>query len=73
LPGKRQKECSSQAALIYNAQSKQEAIKQFKVWKRKWIKVSEKAADCFAIFNRLNKHWKEHPFRRFNQLQETSL
>jgi len=114
--------------LIYNAQSKQEAIKQFKVWKRKWIKVSERAAGClekdfeymircydypkehrkkirttnaiersfrevrrrvrtmscfgnaascdriiFAIFNHLNKHWKEHPFRRFNQLQETSL
>ena len=128
LPRKRQKECSSQAALIYNAQSKQEAIKQFKVWKRKWIKVSERAVGClekdfeymircydypkehrkkirttnaiersfrevrrrvrtmscfgnaascdriiFAIFNHLNKHWKEHPFRRFNQLQETSL
>ena len=128
LPRKRQKECSSQAASIYNAQSRQEAIKQFKIWKRKWNKVSQKAVHClekdleymfrhfdcpkehrkkirttnaiersfrevrrrvrtmscfsnaascdriiFAIFNHLNKHWKEHPFKRFNQLEETQL
>jgi len=128
LPRKRQKECSSQAALIYNARTKQEAIKQFKIWKRKWIRVSKEAVKClekdaeymlrffdfpqlhrkkirttnaiersfrevrrrvrtmscfnnaascdriiFAIFNHLNKHWKERPFKRFNQLEKDQL
>jgi putative transposase len=128
LPKKHRKECSSQAAAIYNAQSKQEAVKQFRTWKRKWVKVSQKAVNClekdleymlkcfnypeehrkkirttnaiersfrevrrrirtmscfsnsascdriiFAIFNHLNKHWKESPFKRFNQLEEAQL
>jgi len=128
LPRRRQKECSSEAAFIYNAQSKQEAVKRFKVWKRKWVKVSEKAVNClekdfeymlrffdspakhrkkirttnaiersfrevrrrirtmscfsnadscnriiFAVFNHMNKHWKEHPFKRFNQLEKIQL
>ena len=121
LPRKRQKERSPWTASIYNAQSRQEAIKQFKIWKRKRIRVSEQAVKClkkdteymlrcfdfsqlhhekiratnaieqsfrevrrrvcamngfnnaascdriiFAIFNYLNKHWKERPFKRFN-------
>lgn len=128
LPRKRQKECSKEAAAIYNAQSKQEAIRKFKIWKRKWLRVSQAAVNClekdmehmlrffdfpkehrkkirttnaiersfrevrrrvrtmscfsnsascdriiFAIFNHLNKHWEEHPFRRFNQLEKASL
>ena len=128
LPRKRQKECSKEAAAIYNAKSKQEAIRQFKIWKRKWLKVSKEAVKClekdaeymlrffdfpkphrkkirttnpiersfrevrrrirtmscfnnaascdriiFAIFNHLNKHWKEHPFKRFNQLEKGQL
>lgn len=122
---KRQKECSREAATIYNAESKQHAIEQFKIWRRKWSRISPEAVNClekdlsdmlnffdypkehrkkirttnaiersfrevrrrvrtmncftnaascdriiFAIFNHLNKHWKEHPFRRFNQLEE---
>lgn len=125
LPRKRQKECSKDAQTIYNASSKQEAIEQFKIWKRKWSRISPDTVHClekdlsdmlnffdypkehrkkirttnaiersfrevrrrvrtmncftnaascdriiFAIFNHLNKHWKEHPFRRFNQLEE---
>ncbi len=128
LPRRRQKECSSEAAAIYEAKSKQSAINQFKIWRRKWIKVSEKSVKClekdmeymlrffdfpkihrkkirttnaiersfrevrrrvrtmscfsnadscnriiFAVFNHMNKHWKEHPFRRFNQLGESHL
>lgn len=128
LPRKRQKECSKEAAAIYNAESKQEAIEQFKIWKRKWARVSESAVNClekdlsdmlnffdypkehrkkirttnaiersfrevrrrvrtmncfsnaascdriiFAIFNHLNKHWKEHSFRRFNQLEQNAF
>lgn len=128
LPRKRQKECSGEAAAIYNAQSKQVAVKQFKIWKRKWNKISPKAVHClekdleymfrcfdypkehrkkirttnaiersfrevrrrvrtmscfsnssscdriiFAIFNHLNKHWRERPFKRFNQLRDTHL
>ena len=128
LPRKRQKECSSEAAAIYEAKSKQSAINQFKIWKRKWVKVSKEAVKClekdaeymlrffdfpqlhrkkiratnaiersfrevrrrvrtmscfsnadscnriiFAIFNHMNKHWKEHPFKRFNQLEKTRL
>jgi len=128
LPRRHQKECSSQAASIYNAQSRQEAIRQFKIWKRKWIRVSKQAVKClekdaecmlrffdfpqlhrkkirttnaiersfrevrrrvrtmscfnnaascdriiFAIFNHLNRHWKERPFKRFNQLGKGQL
>jgi len=128
VPRKRQKECSGEAAAIYNARSKQEAIEQFKIWKRKWQKVSQEAVHClekdmahmlnffdypkehrkkirttnaiersfrevrrrvrtincfsnaascdrimFAILNHLNKHWKEHPFKNFNQLEENVL
>lgn len=128
LPRKRQKECSKDAQAIYNACSKQEAIEQFKLWKRKWAKVSEPAVNClekdlsdmlnffdypkehrkkirttnaiersfrevrrrvrtmncfsnaascdriiFAIFNHLNKHWKEHPCKKFNQLGADTL
>lgn len=128
LPRKRQKGCSLEAAAIYNAITRQEAIKQFKLWKRKWISVSKEAVNClekdaeymfrffdfpkehwkkirttnaiersfrevrrrvrtmscfsnaascdriiFAIFNHLNKHWKERPFKRFNQLEKTAV
>jgi transposase-like protein len=128
LPRKRQKECSGEAAAIYNAESKQEAIAQFKTWKRKWARVSKEAVKClekdmeymlrffdfpkthrkkirttnaiersfrevrrrvrtmscfgnsascdrimFAVFNHLNKHWKERPFKRFNQLEKSQL
>ncbi|RKY29227.1 MAG: hypothetical protein DRP74_09080, partial [Candidatus Omnitrophota bacterium] len=128
LPRKRQKECSKEAALIYNAQSRQAAVTQFKTWKRKWQKISQEAVRCldkdleymlrffdfpekhrkkirttnaierafrevrrrirtmscfsnpascdrimFAVFNHLNKHWQEHPFKKFNQLENRSL
>jgi len=128
LPRKRQKECSRDAAAIYNAESKQKAIEQFKIWKRKWRRVSPDAAHClekdlndmlsffdypkehrkkirttnaiersfrevrrrvrtmncfsnaascdrimFAVLNHLNKHWKERPFKRFNQLEQNVL
>jgi transposase-like protein len=128
LPRKLQKVCSQEARSIYNASSKQEAIEQFKIWKRKWNRVSPEAVNClekdlsdmlnffdypkehrkkirttnaiersfrevrrrvrtmncfanaascdriiFAIFNHLNKHWKERPFRRFNQLENNAL
>jgi len=128
LPRKRQKECSSEAAAIYNAETKLAAITQFKLWKRKWLRVSKDAVKClekdmeymlryfdfpkahrkkirttnaiersfrevrrrvrtmscfnnaascdriiFAIFNHLNKHWKERPFKRFNQLEKAQL
>jgi len=128
LPKKRQKECSKSAQAIYNASSKQEAIEQFKVWKRTWQSISPDAVHClekdlndmlnffdypkehykkirttnaiersfrevrrrvrtmncfsnaascdriiFAIFYHLNKHWKERPFRRFNQLEQNAF
>lgn len=128
LPRKKQKECSSEAVAIYNATTRQEAIKQFKLWKCKWNRVSKEAVNClekdaeymfrffdfpkehwkkirttnaiersfrevrrrvrtmscfsnaascdriiFAIFNHLNKHWKERPFQRFNQLEKTAV
>lgn len=128
LSRKKQKECSSEAAAIYNAATRSEATKQFKLWKRKWISVSIAAVNClekdveymlrffdfpkehrkkirttnaiersfrevrrrvrtmscftnaascdriiFAIFNHLNKHWKERPFKRFNQLEKTAV
>lgn len=41
-----QKECSGMARLIYNAASKSEAIKQFKLWKLKWIKIDKEAVYC---------------------------
>lgn len=122
LPKKYQKQCSFDAALIYNASSKFNAIRQFKLWKAKWLKVSRDAVHClekdldsmlnffacpeehrikvrttnviersfrevrrrtrtmscftneascdrimYAIFNHLNKHWKEHPLKNFDQ------
>jgi transposase-like protein len=125
LPRKRQKECSKEAAAIYNASSKQEAMVQFRIWERKWQRISQEAVHClekdlndmlnffdypkehrkkirttnaiersfrevrrrvrtmncfsnaascdrimFAVLNHLNKHWKERPFRNFNQLEE---
>lgn len=128
LPKKRQRECSQDAADIYNAGSKQQVIERFKLWKRKWQRVSHEAVHClekdlnemlnffdcpkehhkkirttnaiersfrevrrrvrtmncfsnaascdrimFAIFNHLNKHWEERPFRRFNQIEVNAL
>jgi transposase-like protein len=125
LPRKHQKACSKDAAMIYTASSRQEAINQFKFWKRKWVRISESAVHClekdlasmlyffdhpgehrkkirttnaierafrevrrrvrtmnifsnsascdrimFAVLNHLNKHWKERPFKRFNQLEQ---
>lgn len=119
-----QKKCSREAALIYNASSRQEALEQFKLWKHKWTKISQVAVHClekdlaamlnflacpkehwkkirttnaiersfrevrrrvrtmnvfsnatscdrimFAVLNHLNKHWKERPFKKFNQLE----
>jgi putative transposase len=127
LPRKHQKKCSFDAALIYSASSRQEAINQFKLWKRKWIKISHEAVRClekdlatmfsffdcpkehrkkvrttnaierafrevrrrvrtmnvfsnaascdrimFAVLNHLNKHWKERPFKKFNQLEQSA-
>jgi transposase-like protein len=46
LPQRHQKACSKEASLIYNAASKQEALQQFKIWKRHWISVSERAVAC---------------------------
>ncbi len=46
LPKALQKKCSKDLRRIYNANSRQEAINQFKVWKRKWNKISPKAVHC---------------------------
>lgn len=46
LPKKYQKLCSFDAALIYNAPSRPEAVKQFRLWKAKWSKVSKDAVHC---------------------------
>lgn len=128
LPKALQKKCSADLRKIYNADSRQKAINQFKAWKRKWNKVSPKAVDClekdmpdmlrffdfpkehrikirttnaiersfrevrrrirtmncfsnpascdrimFAVLNHLNKHWKEHSFKKFNQLDDGQL
>jgi len=125
LPRRRQKECSGDAAKIYNAPNRPAALAEFKLWKRKWQHVSAQAAHClekdlpvmltfldcpeehrikirttnvierafrevrrrvrtmncfsnqascdriiFAVFNHLNKHWKERPFKNFNQIQD---
>ncbi|MHA1332265.1 MAG: IS256 family transposase [Candidatus Hodarchaeales archaeon] len=128
LPKKLQKQCSKSLRKIYDANSKQEAINQFKIWKREWFKISKTAVNClekdlpdmlrvfdfpekhrikirttniiersfrevrrrirtmncfsnpascdriiFAVLNHLNKHWKERPFKKFNQLEEDAL
>ena len=125
LSRRHQKQCSHEAAKIYNAATRQQAIVQFKLWKRKWIRISQTAVHClekdlatmlnffdcpkehrkkirttnaierafrevrrrvrtmnvfsnaascdrimFAVLNHLNKHWKDHPFKKFNQLEQ---
>jgi putative transposase len=65
LPKRYQKICSFDAALIYNASSKVEAIKQFRLWKFKWSKVNKDAVHCLEkdLDNMLNffdcpeEHW----------------
>jgi len=46
LPKKIQKRCSKSLRKIYDANSKQEAIDQFKTWKREWNKISSNAVHC---------------------------
>ena len=41
-----QKECSGEASLIYNATNRLAAIKEFKQWKKKWVKIDEDAVHC---------------------------
>lgn len=46
LPKKHQKECTSELVTIYDAKNRHEAINAFKIWKKKWHRISERAVAC---------------------------
>lgn len=46
LPKRYQKECSGEASLIYNAANRLKAIKEFKLWKRRWSEIDKDAVHC---------------------------
>lgn len=46
LPRRYQKECSKEIGKIYNAETRAEALREFKEWKERWIKISGEAVDC---------------------------
>jgi transposase-like protein len=46
LPKRYQKECTNELKTIYAAKDRYRAIEAFKLWKRKWQKVSERAVAC---------------------------
>lgn len=46
LPKRYQEDCIGELAAIYAANNRQSAICAFKVWKKKWHKVSERAVAC---------------------------
>jgi transposase-like protein len=46
LPKRHQKECTGELVTMYDAKNRKAAIDAFKVWKKKWYKVSAKAVTC---------------------------
>lgn len=46
LPRKLQKECTGELVTIYDAKNRLAALGAFKVWKRKWYPISQKAVRC---------------------------
>ncbi len=46
LPKRHQEECSGELSTIYQAKNRPEALKAFKLWKKKWYKTSAKAVSC---------------------------
>lgn len=46
LPKRHQKECTGELAGIYDAKNRNDALNAFKVWKKKWSRVSLKAVAC---------------------------
>ncbi len=60
-----QEACIAQARRIYLAQDKRSALKEFKDWKKAWVKKSPKATHCLEkdleellnVFDSPKKHW----------------
>lgn len=46
LPKRYQKECTDELATIYNAKNRHKALSAFKLWKKKWQKISQRAVSC---------------------------
>ena len=46
IPKRHQEECTGELKTIYDAKDRYRAIEAFKLWKKKWYKVSEKAVSC---------------------------
>jgi putative transposase len=46
LPKRHQEECTGKLKTIYDAKNRHAAIGAFKIWKKKWIKVSNRAVAC---------------------------
>lgn len=46
IPKKRQKECTDELVTIYDAKNRYNALNAFKLWKKKWQKISERAVSC---------------------------
>jgi putative transposase len=46
LPKKHRKECTGELVTIYDAKNRHEAINAFKVWKKKWHRISERVVAC---------------------------
>lgn len=46
LPKRYKKKCSGETSLIYNAPNRLAAVREFKLWKRKWSKIDEAAVHC---------------------------
>lgn len=46
LPKKHQTECTDELKRIYDAKNRHEALNAFKLWKRKWQTISDKAVSC---------------------------
>ena len=46
LPKKHQNECTGELVTIYDAKNRHEAIEAFKLWKKKWHNISERAVSC---------------------------
>jgi putative transposase len=46
LPKRHQEECTGELKTVYDAKTRQSAIDAFKVWKKRWQKISPRAITC---------------------------
>lgn len=68
-----QEPCMKQAASIYKAKNKQEALNHYRVWRKTWIKRAPKAVVCLErdIDNLLNFY--EHPREHWKKIRTTNV